>query len=145
MVGKKGVNWSRLVASRTRAQASLLVPDLQNYPGGLCGLCCPRHWYWLPPLLLCSPAAGMRGVSYHEQLQQQHQQKQQALDPRLPALCCAWAASGVSWVADICRLRICIRSDPMGCRTAREEGSKKHLTLFFFPRFSCFKSFTKKC
>lgn len=58
--------------------------------------------------------------AYHEQLQQQHQQKQHALEPRLPwsgCSCCDGAvppASG-SCCTDICLFRISIRSEPMGC------------------------------
>lgn len=116
--------------SSTRAQSSLSVPDLQNYPGGLFGLGCPIRWL-LPPSPAILFPRGLNERGYHEQLQQQHQQKQQALDPRFPVPSWAGAAPGVSWVVDICRLRISVRSDPMGCKTAREGGSKKHLSFFF--------------
>lgn len=102
------------VVSSTRAESSLLDSGLQSYPGGLFGLCCPVHWL-LPPSPVVLFPRGWNDRGYHEQLQQQHQQKQQALDPRFPVLCWAGAAPGVSWVVDICRLRISIRSDPMGC------------------------------
>lgn len=64
-------------------------------------------------------------TTYQEQLQQQHQQKQQALEPRgltWPGWPC-WAGAvppaADSCCTDICLFRISIRSDPMGCRQRR--------------------------
>lgn len=83
-------------------------------------------------------------VTYQEQLQQQHQQKQQALEPRgltWPGWPC-WAGAvppaADSCCADICLFRISIRSDPMGCRHSRViefslrcyEKERRRLLLF---------------
>lgn len=66
------------------------------------------------------------GKTYQEQLQQQHQQKQHALEPR--GLACwpgwpCWAGAvppaADSCCTDICLFRISIRSDPMGWRHMR--------------------------
>lgn len=58
------------------------------------------------------------GKTYQEQLQQQHQQKQHALEPRGLACWPCWAGAvppaADSCCTDICLFRISIRSDPMG-------------------------------
>lgn len=65
------------------------------------------------------------GKTYQEQLQQQHQQKQHAFEPRGLAWpgwpCWAGAVSPAadSCCTDICLFRISIRSDPMGYRQRR--------------------------
>lgn len=71
--------------------------------------------------------------SYHEQLQQQHQQKQQAFEARSPWPACSCWAGAVPVVVppatssccpDICLFRISILSDPMGCR--RHQTTETH-------------------
>lgn len=64
--------------------------------------------------------------TYQEQLQQQHQQKQHAFEPRWlawPGWSC-WAGAvppaADSCCTDICLFRISIRSDPMGYRQRRD-------------------------
>lgn len=73
---------------------------------------------------------GLNERGYHEQLQQQHQQKQQALEPRFPVLSWACAAPGLSGFAAICRLRISVLSDPMGCKQQRK-GQVRNISLCF--------------
>lgn len=102
-----------------------------SYAGAMCSF----------PAILFHRGLNERG--YHEQLQQQHQQKQQALDPRFPVLSWACAAPGVSGVVAICRLRISVLSDPMGCKQQRK-GKVRNISLFI-SFFVCFKTLTQKC
>lgn len=75
----------------------------------------------------CRPCCGTVSLkkTYQEQLQQQHQQKQHAFEPRglaWPGWSC-WAGAvppaADSCCTDICLFRISIRSDPMGCSQGR--------------------------
>lgn len=60
---------------------------------------------------------------YQEQLQQQHQQKQQALGPRFPTPRGPGAEAAGPWAAHTCRFRISTRSDPIGCNRESERGA----------------------
>lgn len=62
---------------------------------------------------------------YQEQLQQQHQQKQQALEPWLPVPCWLWMEPWVSLPLHICCIRISVLSDPTGCK--RKQQQQKQL------------------
>ena len=64
---------------------------------------------------------------YQEQLQQQHQQKQQALDPRFPTPCWPGAEAAGPWTAHTCRFRISMRSDPIGCNRESKRGAGAEL------------------
>lgn len=66
---------------------------------------------------------------YQEQLQQQHQQKQQAFEALVgvsPILWRAWRTlAAASWWTWTCLLRISTRSVPMGCEEEGEETTMR--------------------
>ena len=78
----------------------------------------PPFCAFLSPFLLCGKQTEM--CYYQEQLQQQHQQKQQAFEALVgvfPILWRAWRTlAAASWWTCICLLRISTRSEPMDCK-----------------------------
>lgn len=126
--GKERVHWSRglcLVVEHSYLFASQICRIIQVFSLAYVVLCTSMCSF---PTTLFPRGLNERG--YHEQLQQQHQQKQQALDPRFPVLSWACAAPGVSGVVAICRLRISVLSDPMGCKQ-QSKGEVRISSLFF--------------
>ena len=70
---------------------------------------CSRYRFLIRSMVITKPSA------YQEQLQQQHQQKQQALDPWFSTPGWPGAQAVGSWAAHTGRFRISIHSDPIGC------------------------------
>ena len=75
-----------------------------------------RYHFLIRSMVITKPPA------YQEQLQQQHQQKQQALDPWFSTPGWPGAQAAGSWAAHTGRFRISIHSDPIGCNRSGVGG-----------------------